>query len=136
MKRTKSSVMDLTKIMAEMLDEYSEEVYDEAVTTMKDLAPKVVDQVRTRSPKSDNAGDHYANGWVSIESVDKKGTIRFTVYNKDKPTLTHILENGHRGYPLKNGGRTRSVAGIKHIEPSQKWAEKEAEKELERRLKG
>lgn len=136
MKRTKSTAMDLTKVLAGILEEYSEEVHDEAVLTLGQLAPEIVDQVKMKSPKSENAGDHYANGWVAERTTDSRGTVKVLIWNKDKPTLTHLLENGHRGYPLKNGGRTRSVDGIKHIAPTQKWAEKRAVKELERRLKG
>lgn len=135
MAKTKSTVIDFTKIMNNILTDYGDEVRQEAAEVLTDLSDKVVTEIKSKSPRGEGT-QHYADGWTAERAKDKFGTDRVVVFNQTKPTLTHLLENGHRGYPLKNGGRTRDVPGKKHISPTQKWAEKEAMKELERRLKG
>lgn len=130
--KTKSQVIDLTKILNGILDEYGEEVRADTVKVLDDMAPQIVDKVKELSPK--RYGE-YANGWTAERTTNSLGSISVIIYNADKPTLTHLLENGHRGYALKNGGRTRDVRGRKHIKPTEKWAEEKTIKELERKLK-
>lgn len=130
----KAPIVDLTKILKEMLEEYGEEVRQEAGEVLTELAPEITEQVASKSPVG-NDPDHYKAGWTAQRKVDSFGQTRVIVCNENKPTLTHLLEFGHRGYPLKNGGRTRDVKGIPHIKPASKWAEEEAVKRLERKLK-
>lgn len=130
--KTKSQVIDLGKIVNGILEEYGEEVRAETVQTLTNIAPQIVDRVRNASPK--RYGD-YARGWKLEKTTNAFGSITVIIHNETKPQLTHLLENGHRGYALKNGGRTRDVKGIKHIAPTQKWAEETVIQELERKLK-
>lgn len=129
----KAPMIDLTKIVRDVVEEYGEEVRKETARTMAKMAPEIVNEVKAKSPVG-NDSEHYAEGWTLRQETDKLGTTKVTVYNATKPTLTHLLEFGHRGYPLKNGGRTRDVKGIGHIKPTAEWAEKEVVKAIERNI--
>lgn len=128
-------MINLTAILREMLNEYGQEVRKDAANVLNDLAPEIVAEVSYRSPVG-SGREHYAEGWDTDKTTDVFGFSKVIVYNSEKPSLTHLLEFGHRGYPMKNGGRTRDVKGIPHIEPTAKWAEKEAMVRLERKIKG
>lgn len=129
----KAPMIDLTKILRDVVEEYGEEVREDVTKALTEIAPDIVAQVKNKSPVG-NDTEHYADGWTVQQTTDKLGTTKVTVYNSTKPTLTHLLEFGHRGYPLKNGGRTRDVKGIGHIKPTAEWAEKEAVKAIERTI--
>lgn len=112
--------------MAKILEQYSQEVQDIADETIKDVAKQSAKKLRDSSPRG--SGD-YAHGWTS-KKTDVHG---YVVYNKTKPGLTHLLENGHiiANQFRKGMGRT---PGIKHIKPVEEWASAELTEEIERRL--
>lgn len=129
----KAPMIDLTKVLRDVVEEYGEEVRQETVKALNETAPEIVNMVKDKSPVGNDV-EHYADGWTVEKTTDKLGTSKVVVYNSTKPTLTHLLEFGHRGYPLKNGGRTRDVKGIGHIKPTAEWAEKEVVKAIERKI--
>lgn len=129
---TKALTIDLTAILFDILSEYGADITRDAYAVMKDDAPKVVDRLRDTSPK--RYGE-YAGGWTAETVENMKGESRLTIYNKSKPTLTFLLEKGHRGFVKKDGTRTRDVKGKKHIAPAQQYAEEIIMTDLEKRLK-
>ena len=131
--KTKSQVIDLTAILRDMLEDYGEEVRQDAVEVLNELAPEIVHEVAANSPEKTG---EYAKGWKSEKTTNAFGTKTVIVYNAEKPTLTHLLEFGHRGFPLKNGGRSPDVKPHPHIAKVQKWAENEAVERLERKIQG
>lgn len=133
-KKTKSTAIDFTAILRDMLEDYGEEVRQDAIEVLGELSTDIVREVKEGSPVGTGT-EHYADGWTADRHLGKYGEDKVIIYNATKPTLTHLLENGHRGYPLKNGGRTQDVKGVKHIAPAQKWAENEAVARLERKIK-
>lgn len=90
------------------LEEYSEEVTEETKKVVKQVAKNAVTKLKQTSPKKTGV---YAKGWTSKVAYESSEDIRIQVYNRKKPQLTSVLENGHA---KQNGGR---VAGIPHIRP-------------------
>jgi len=105
--------INLTKI----LGEYSQEVTDAVEKAQDEVAKETVDELKRTSPK--NKGG-YAKGWAT-----KKAGNKLTVYNKAKPQLTHLLENGHS---TRDGGRSRSFP---HIKPAEENAVKSFQAKVE-----
>lgn len=103
----------------DIIKNYMEEVGDDAETVFKKVGKDTAKLLRNTSPKSNGK---YASGWTYQVTGEGLKT-ELVIYNRLKPGLTHLLENGHviliRG---KNYGRARA---IKHIEPAEKQAENE-----------
>lgn len=93
--------------MANLLDEYSEEVQKVVEEAGKEAAKECAAQLRSTSPK--RKGD-YAASWRY-----KKNGKSYVVYNAKHYQLTHLLENGHI-IRNKYGTYGRAPA-IKHIKP-------------------
>lgn len=110
---------DLEQSMAIILNDWMDEFTTDTERTMQKVALETVTLLQKTSPK--DTGE-YANGWTAKKS---KGGI-VTVYNDEKPMLTHLLEFGHAKV---NGGRVRAYP---HIAKAERWAQEE----LTRRLKG
>ena len=64
-----------------VLDEAAEKVSDEAVKELKSSSPK-------RSGK-------YARGWGKTDTSGKIGGKQYTVHNKTRYRVAHLLEFGH-----------------------------------------
>lgn len=98
---------DLTSEITMALREYTDDVTDAILVEMDDRSKEFVKQLRARSPKRKGG---YAKGWTRKKTG--AGTeVLYTIYNKDKPWLAHLLEKGHA---KRGGGR---VAGKPHIGP-------------------
>lgn len=112
--------VELKAILSDYVDEI-QEVANKAITSGTKEAAK---KLKSDSPKEE--GD-YSKGWTT--RIDKShGAVTGTAYNKTKPGLTHLLENGHAKV---NGGR---VSAKPHILPVQEWATAEIMKEIEAAL--
>jgi hypothetical protein len=96
------------------VQDYTEDVQKAIEKETRSTARKIKNEIKENSPRSDQSGEHYADGW-SYSTSKKYGKIVITVYNKDKPQLTHLLENGHA-----IAGGTGRVEGIPHIGPAEK----------------
>ena len=104
------------------LEEYSEEVTEETKRVVKQVAKNAVAKLKQTSPKKTGV---YAKGWTSKVAYESSEDIRIQVYNRKKPKLTHLLENGHA---KQNGGR---AAAIPHIRP----VEQEVVGQLQKKIK-
>lgn len=110
----------------DVLDEYSKEV-DEAVNiTMHAVAKEAAAKLKATSPKKTG---QYASGWKVKNDFDSKS---YTVYNAKKPSLTHLLENGHL---IRNQfGTWGRQAARPHIKPVEEWASAEVMRRISQRL--
>ena len=117
---------DLTVQVAELLDEYEEGLDDAVNIEMHAVAKEAAEKLKATSPRKTG---EYAQGWTVKNDFDNK---TYTVYNKAKPSLTHLLENGHLE---KNQfgvyGRTEAK---KHIKPVEEWAIEETVERITKRL--
>lgn len=92
---------------------------------LDESAEEGMKRLKTNSPE--NKG-YYKKGWAVKKSTGRERHSRY-IYNKDYPSLTHLLEYGHA---TRNGGRTKAQ---KHIAPVEEYVIKEFEDKLEKNLK-
>lgn len=92
------------------LEEYSEEVTEETKKVVKQVAKNAVAKLKQTSPKKTGV---YAKGWTSKVAYESREDIRIRVYNRKKPQLTSVLENGHA---KQNGGRAEAIPHIRPVE--------------------
>lgn len=111
----------LEEAMAEALQDYSQEVTDNLKKEIRATSKEVVAELKETSPA--RTGE-YAEGWTSHVEYEARDDIRVEVYNRKKPQITHVLENGHA---LVGGGR---VEARPHITPAVDHAEKRLDKKI------
>ena len=97
--------------IAKQIGNYNDDVKKAIEKETRSTARKLKNEIKDNSPEL--TGDYKA-GW-SYSTSKKHGKIVITVYNKDKPQLTHLLEKGHA-----IAGGTGRVKAYKHIGPAEK----------------
>ena len=104
----------LQQQLAKILEEYGDEIKDNIEEAVEITSKATRKELQRISPT--NTGK-YAKGWT-VNKIEKtwKG-IEVTVYNRTKPGLTHLLNNGH---VKQNGGRQ---AGDGHIDKAETYAD-------------
>ncbi len=117
---------NLAKEVMKQLDGYGIETGLKVEKISKEVAKDTAKMLNKNSPEL--TGD-YAASWTYGVGETKR-TRHTTVVHAEKPeyALTHLLEKGHQN---RNGGRTAPAV---HIEPAEKAAVEELEKELRKRL--
>ena len=98
----------LRDAVMEALSDYRDEVNEGVRKAIKKQANEDVRELKATSPKKTGK---YAAGWAKKVVKNNVSAYDVVVYNKEKPGLTHLLENGHAKV---NGG---FVPGIQHIKP-------------------
>lgn len=98
----------LRDAVMEALSDYRDEVNEGVRKAIQKQANEDVRELKATSPKKTGK---YAAGWEKKVVENNVSTYDVVVYNKEKPGLTHLLENGHAKV---NGG---FVPGIQHIKP-------------------
>lgn len=112
---------ELSATIERELSAYSEEVAAQLKEDIKDAAREMVNELLRTSP---NDTGEYARGWASRVEHESDEDIRVVVYNKTRPSLTHLLENGHAKV---NGKRTEAQP---HIRPAADRAGKRLEQKV------
>ena len=126
MSSRKVEIDNLSKCITEIFNDYVDEI-DDAVKSITDETIKDAQkEVKIKSPK--NKGN-YAESWNITTRNNKNGTYSKVVYNKEYPSLTHLLEFGKK---KKNGGYVNPQPHIRETED--KYREKFVE-EFEREAK-
>ena len=115
----------LSDEIMDALEEYRE-MTDEVVRTAVDTVSKETKKIVQAGSPVQTGG--YQKGWAVKKTSAKAGQVSITVYNRKKPGLTHLLENGHA---KRGGGR---VAGQPHIAPAEQYAVSELENKIKRGL--
>ena len=122
----RSQDIDLGKMVQSIIAEYGAEVERTLARSIPEVANRTVSELKRTSPKE--TGD-YARGWTAEATKSTLGRQTVVIYNANKPTLTHLLENGH---VLRQGGRAKA---FKHIKPRSDYAEELLMKKIEGELK-
>lgn len=116
----------------DILEDYSLEVVKATNKAEKKVAEDCVQKLKNTSPKRSGRGKHYANGWTKKKGKTSAAIDSYVIYNKTKPQLTHLLENGHI---IRNAkGTYGRVAPKKHIKPVEEYAADKLPKEIAREL--
>lgn len=95
-----------------LLDDYKKELENEVDKAARGTAAATARRLKKHSPRGQGKR-HYADGWRS-KRIEKR---HYVVRNETKPSLTYLLNNGHR----KAGG-TGEVKGDGHIDKANEWA--------------
>lgn len=115
-----SSADDLSREIAKVLAEYSEEVENQTDNLAKATADKAVGILKSTSPRKKGK---YAKHWKFTKN--KKGN--YVIHNAPQTyRLTHLLERSHL---LRNGGRSKAQP---HIAPVEEMVIREMTEGLER----
>lgn len=123
----KTTVDTLAVDIQKILDEYGEEVTNLSKETVKKVAQKGVQALKSNSGIFGGSGK-YASGWTSKVEEGRLNTTA-TLYNGKTPGLPHLLEFGHA---KRGGGR---VSGRTHIAPVEQELERIFTQELEAGLR-
>lgn len=125
---SRSFASDVTKL----LDGYVKGADKIIEQSAKEAADICTNQLKNTSPRGKGRKKHYAAGWT-VKSLSEGRLVSFVVYNKSKPQLTHLLENGH---VIRNKkGTYGRTSPIKHIEPAEEAAVQKFELRVRARLR-
>ena len=112
---------ELDIVFNAMIDECERDNADALIRNIDSVTDTALAELRAESPRGRSKRKHYWRGWAK----DRKkldhglGGVFVVLYNKSKPTLTHLLENGHdlvRGGKKNEGGeKVGWVEAIPHI---------------------
>lgn len=122
----RSTIDTLAADIQKILSEYEDDVTNLAKETVKAVAQKSVQALKSNSGVFGGTGK-YASGWSS-KVEETRMNAKATLYNSKVPGLPHLLEFGHA---KRGGGR---VSGRVHIAPVEEEIGKAFEKELQSRL--
>ena len=122
----KNSLVDA---VMEVLEDYAKNTAEEMLEIAQQVAKEGSQMLKRTSPRGTGSRKgHYADGWAVKTVRTNPQNFSFVIYNKKKPGLTHLLENGHQ---LRNGGRARAFP---HIAKVEQWCIDEYERRLEANL--
>lgn len=120
---------NLGLVLQGIVDEYASEATEILKEETKKTAKAAVKNLKMRSPEGKGSRKgHYKDGWTSKAEKEGSSSVSYVVYNRTKPGLIHLLENGHAN---RGGGRTE---GKSHVRPVADEAERELLNRLEARL--
>lgn len=114
---------NLGEAIAEILEEYGDEVQKDMDDVVKNVGKAGVKAIKSASGVFGGTGK-YRKGWTSQTETERYGST-VTIYNRT-PGLPHLLENGHA---KRGGGR---VPGKTHIAPVEQELIKQFEEQIEK----
>lgn len=121
------SVMDFDKAMSDILKEYGDSVKEKSHKAAAKVAKIAKQEVQAGAPVQSG---RYRKGWTVTEEKTSGLWFEYTVHNRSRYQLAHLLEKGHA---LKRGGRTYGhVSARPHIAPAEQKAIRNYEEALER----
>lgn len=125
----KVNIEDMTDAIISALKEYSKISEEEMTKIAREVTKEGNKKLKLTSPTG-HSKDSYAKGWRVKYIRTGSNKFVFTIYNKTKPGLTHLLEKGHIIVQGK-GGRAKAYP---HIAKVEQWCNSEFEKRIKRRL--
>lgn len=119
----------LEKQLSAILNDYSDELREEVEQAIKKSADTTTKLLRVVADQLHHRTGNYAKGWTVTKVESTWQGIKATVYNKNKPGLAHLLNNGHA---KRGGGR---VSGDGHIDNVTEFAQENLFTEVEKMIK-
>lgn len=116
---------DVKQQLAEILKEYGDEIRESVKEAVDDSSKKTNQRLRTSGPLLTG---RYRRGWTVTGVEETWKGVEVTVYNRNKPRLTHILNDG---WTMRNGRRHK---GDGHIDNVEEYAQELLIKEVEEKL--
>lgn len=107
-------IEDMSAAILDALGKYDEDVGEDIVAVVDQIAKETVADLRRTSPRL--TGD-YQKGWSKAVLTKRKGRYVQVVRNKTNYQLTHLLEFGHA---KRNGGRVSAKPHIRQAEAKAK----------------
>ena len=106
---TKTTVDSLAADITQTIKDYTDSVVSAIEKEVEATAKAIQADIKAHSPV--DTGE-YRKGWSRSKS-QRGGALTYRIYNRTKPSLTHLLEDGHA---IRGGGR---VEGKPHIAPAE-----------------
>ena len=119
---------ELSIVFNSFLDECCEQNTDLLISRIDEASDATVQELKSTSPRGKSRKNHYWRGWTKTRKrIDRGlGGIFVVVHNKNKPTLTSLLEHGHDiviGGTKAAGGRiVGRVKAYPHIKKAEQHA--------------
>jgi len=119
---------ELSIQIVQAMEQYSDAVHAEIRAGLQTVGETALKKVKAASPVRTGK---YRRGW-KLDTNDAGGLLEMTIHqSKANASLTHLLEDGHRTRNKKGW-----VKAQPHIRAVENWAEQEAEKTIEKAVKG
>lgn len=126
----KVTVDNLQDAIKDILDEYSDQIYENLDEITQRIGKKGVEAVKNSS-KEAFYGKKYASGWTMTAEKQRLYTT-VIIHNKKQAGLAHLLENGH--VKANGTGRYGQWDGVEHLLPVEEKLIDEYESEVVRNL--
>lgn len=126
----KVTVDNLQDAIKDILDEYSDQIYENLDEITQRIGKKGVEAVRNSSKEAFN-GKVYASGWGMTVEKNRLYTS-VIIHNKKQAGLAHLLEHGH--VKANGTGRYGQWDGVEHLLPVEEKLIDEYESEVVRNL--
>ena len=126
--------IDLSKAMDKLLEQYGKEIRETVNEQVLEVGKETVKKLKQRKDKTTSRSrKKYAKGWTDYTEISWNGTTMI-IYNKNKPQLTHLLNNGFE-WTSRSGVREKTVKGDGHINDASDFANELLVSRVERSLK-
>lgn len=129
----KANTGDLSEELSKLLEEGGKEIKEAVNEAIRETASEGAKGLQRGGPYAERTGK-YTKDWDSKKQESTitaaTGTDEYTVYNKKRYQLTHLLEKGHQS---RNGGR---VQPFEHIEPEEENMEISVTEKITQKLGG
>lgn len=88
---------DIQAYIISLIGKYEKQVEDVVKDSTKKLSKKIKPELKGYSKKKQQLYKTgvYQRGW-SFRTISRKDQYQIKTYNKNKPTIVHLLEFGHR----------------------------------------
>ncbi len=91
----KTNLDNLATKLSSIINEYADEIKDEAMEQLDETANKIIDYIKTNCPKSDSGNNHLADSFIKTE-VGSGVSKTIYISSGTKGRLVHLIELGFK----------------------------------------
>lgn len=117
--------------MTAYLDEYNKNVTIVMQQAIDEVGKDAVKMLKKNSPKGKTG--KYGKGWTYKKADSKRAQYKADIYNKNKPGVAHLLENGHEVLDINYDSHGYTKPKV-HILPVDEWVEQELPKRISQKI--